>query len=421
MTQANRLSESVGATTQPRSAPAQRSGRRLPTSIAFTVAAVTFTSVLAAAGTPAPLYVVYQQRFHIPDAGLTAAFAIYILPVVAVLLCGGRLSDHIGRRPVAVLAPLLGLAACLVLMNVQGLGALLLGRGLQGLATGLGTSALAAFLLDLHPPGRLLLAASVTSAGPSAGVAAGAVLSGALVQYAPHPNTLVYVIFAALLGLCAVGLALAPETSPRRPGALRSLRPVLRVPASVRPVFLAAISCFLAAWALGGFYQALAPSLAAQVLHHPDHLVGGLAVASLIGTSALGGPLTGMLRPRIAMVGGAAVMAVGTAAVLGALQLASTAGFFAASVLTGLGFGATFLGALRTLMVDTVPADRAGLLSASYLIAYLGAAIPSFLAGVASPYWGLGTVTNIYGALVITLGLLAIGATLLRSRSSNPA
>lgn len=157
------------------------------------------------------------------------------------------------------------------------------------------------------------------------------------------------------------------------------------------------------------------------MLHRPDHLVGGLAVASLIGTSALGGPLTGMLRPRTAMVGGAAVMAVGTVGVLGALRLASTSGFFVASVLTGLGFGATFLGALRTLMVDTVPADRAGLLSASYLIAYLGAAIPSFLAGVATPYWGLATVTNVYGALVIALGLLAIGATLFRSRSSNPA
>jgi len=139
VTRADRLSEPAGATTHyPRSAPA-RSGRfRLPNSIAFTVAAVAFTSVLAAAGTPAPLYVVYQERFHIPDAGLTAAFAIYILPVVAVLLCGGRLSDHVGRRPVAVLAPLLGLAACLVFMHVQGLGALLLGRGLQGLATGLG-------------------------------------------------------------------------------------------------------------------------------------------------------------------------------------------------------------------------------------------------------------------------------------------
>jgi MFS family permease len=166
VTRADRLSEPVGATTHYAGSAPARSGRfRLPSSIAFAVAAVAFTSVLATAGTPAPLYVVYQERFHIPDAGLTAAFAIYILAVVAVLLCGGRLSDHVGRRPVAVLAPVLGLAACLVFMHVQGLGALLLGRGLQGLAT----SALAAFLLDLHPPGRLLLAASVTSAGPSAG------------------------------------------------------------------------------------------------------------------------------------------------------------------------------------------------------------------------------------------------------------
>jgi MFS family permease len=394
--------------------------RRLPRAVAFAVTAVTFVLILAAAGTPAPLYIVYQERFGIPDAGLTAAFAIYIVPVAAALLFCGRLSDHVGRRPIAVLAPLLGMAACLVLINVHGLGGLLLGRGLQGVATGLSTSAVGAFLLDLHPPGRLTLAAGTTSIAPMAGVAAGAVLSGALVQYGPYPTTLVYVLFAVLLGLCAVGVALTPETSPRLPGALRSLRPALRVPASVRPVFLTVTACFVASWALGGFYQALAPSLAARMLGHPDHFVGGLAVASLIGTSGLGGPLVARLRPRTAMLTGTAVLLLGTLAVLAALAVHNTLGFFAASMGTGLGLGAAFLGGMRTLVAPIAPLDRASVLSAAYLGAYLGAAIPSFVAGLLTPRWGLPAVTNGYGALVIGLSLFAILIAARRRRPARP-
>lgn len=393
-----------------------RPSRRLPRSVAFAVTAVTFVLILAAAGTPAPLYIVYQERFSIPDAGLTAAFAIYIVPVAAALLFCGRLSDHVGRRPIAVLAPLLGMAACLLLINIDGLGGLLLGRGLQGVATGMSTSAVGAFLLDLHPPGRLTLAAGTTSIAPMAGVAGGAVVSGALVQYVPHPTTLVYVVFAVLLGLCAIGVALAPETSPRLPGALRSLRPALRVPASVRPVFLTVTACFVACWALGGFYQALAPSVAARVLGHTDHFVGGLAVASLIGTSGLGGPLVARLRPRTAMLSGLAVVVVGTLAVLATLAVRNTPGFFASSMATGLGLGAAFLGGMRTLVAPIAPLDRAGVLSAAYLIAYLGAAIPSFFAGVLAPRWGLPTVTNGFGALVIGLSVLAVLIAVRRQR-----
>ncbi|WP_051580386.1 MFS transporter [Pseudonocardia acaciae] len=391
----------------------------MPRIPAFAVTAAAFTSVLAAAGVPAPLYVVYQQQFGIPDAGLTAAFAIYIVPIATALLLCGRLSDHVGRRPIAVLSPLLGVAACLVLMNVHGLGTLLLGRGLQGVATGLGTSALGTFLLDLHPPGRLTLAAAVTSVGPMSGVATGAVLSGALVQYGPHPTTLVYVLFAAVLAACAIGVAFAPETSPRLPGALRSLRPALRLPASVRPIFLATTGCFVACWSLGGFYQALSPSLTAHELGHSDHLVGGLAVASLIGTSGLGGPLTARLRPRTAMLGGVTVLTLGTLAILGVLAVRSTPGFFAASVVTGLGLGAAFLGGMRTLVGQTAPVDRAGVLSAAYLAAYLGSATPSFLAGVLVPFWGLRTVAGALGALVVGLSLLAIAITLLRVRPAQ--
>ena len=47
----------------------------------------------AAAGAPAPLYGLYQQRFGITDADLTASLAIYIVLAAIALLLFGRLPD----------------------------------------------------------------------------------------------------------------------------------------------------------------------------------------------------------------------------------------------------------------------------------------------------------------------------------------
>jgi hypothetical protein len=49
------------------------------------------------------------------------------------------------------------------------------------------------------------------------GVSLGALLSGALVEYAPAPRTLAYGVIAVLLAVCAILVSLSPETvQPRR-------------------------------------------------------------------------------------------------------------------------------------------------------------------------------------------------------------
>ena len=397
-------------------------GRRLRRDHAFAAATVALVATLAAAGAPSPLLIVYQQRYGIPDAGLTGALVLYILPAAAALLCCGRLSDHLGRRPVAVMALALPAAGCLVLTQVHGLPTLLAGRALQGVGTGLGTSALGAYVTDLQPDGRPWLAAAVTSGGPTAGLALGALVSGALVDSGPAPRTLVYLVFVAILTLAAVGVIAAPETRRRTPGAVRSMSPTLAIPPGNAPVFVVACCCFVAAWALGGFYQALGPSLAARVLGHGSHLFGGVVVASMIGTSALGGPLTARAQARTGMLYGCATLVVGTLAILAGLQARSLAVFLAGGILAGLGFGSAFTGGMRRLLAVSLPDQRAGALSAAYLISYLGAAAPSFAAGLLTGPMGLNNVADAYGTFVIVLVLISIVATLTsRSRPTPPS
>jgi predicted MFS family arabinose efflux permease len=384
----------------------------LPRPVAFATLSAVLVAVMVGAGAPAPLYVLYQQEFGLPDSAVTGAFVLYILPAALVLLVGGRLSDHVGRRPVALLAVLLGLAGSAVLFAVDGLGTLLLGRVLQGLAAGLTTGALGAYVVDLQGPGRGVLAAAVAGAGPTVGLALGAVGSGALVQFGGMPPSTVFVIVAVVLCAGALGLALAPETCVRRPGALRSLRPQMTVPRGTRLLFAAVTCGFVASWALGGFYQTLGPSVGAHLLGHDGRLFGGIVVASLIGSSVLGGPLTGPLRPFPAVLVGNGLLALGTVVAVVSIGLGAAVPFLLGSVVAGTGFGAVFAGGLRLLLGGADQDTRGGLLSAGFLVAYLGSAVPTFVAGRLTPGWGLWGVTVGVGALVVLLALVSSGIAL---------
>ena len=57
---------------------------------------------LAASAAPTSLYAVYQARWGFSPITTTVVFGIYALSVLAALLTLGKLSDHVGRRPVLI-------------------------------------------------------------------------------------------------------------------------------------------------------------------------------------------------------------------------------------------------------------------------------------------------------------------------------
>ncbi|GAA4822000.1 MFS transporter [Actinomycetospora corticicola] len=390
---------------------------RLP---AFVAASVSLVAVCGAAGVPAPLYVVYEQTYGLPPVALTGAFAIYIVPLLVALLCCGSLSDHVGRKRVAVPAILTGALACLVLTTVDAAAPLILGRAIQGLSVGLALSALGAFVVDLVPPSRPGLAGAVTSGAPPGGIALGALASGAAVQLAPRTAPVgSFLGTAAVLVAAAVTVALLPETVTRGPGALRSLRPVVHIPRSARPVFPAVCLLVAATYVLGGFTQALAPSLAVTVLGREDLFSGALAVA----VYHLAGPTAGLaanrLRATHALVGGAAVLAAGTAGFVAAIAIGSFGAYLAAAVVAGAGFGVAFAGAMRVLLDRSPAGAHAGTLSAIYLFCYLAAAVSSLLAGVAVGIWGLAAVASVLCGVVVVLVATGTAGSVLRMRPAT--
>src|ERR1700733_13253514 len=61
-------------------------------------------SFLAGSSAPTPLYALYQAQWGLSPITVTIIFGIYAVAVLTALLFLGRLSDHLGRRPVLIAA-----------------------------------------------------------------------------------------------------------------------------------------------------------------------------------------------------------------------------------------------------------------------------------------------------------------------------
>jgi hypothetical protein len=405
--------------TEPRSDPAAEPG--VPTASRhrpyhFWLVATVLLLFMAAGSAPSPLYVVYQAEWHFAATTLTAVFAVYALALLLALLTVGAVSDFLGRRPVLAAGLVAQAAGMGLFLLAHGVAGLVLARVVQGLATGAVLGTISATLIDLEPVGWSGRGALLNSVAPPVGLAFGGLGSGLLVQYAPAPTTLVF--FLLMLGFLALAAAVTvlPETVVRRPGALASLWPRVAVPVAGRRMFWLTVPALVATWALGGLYLSLGPSLAAGVLHLENHLVGGLVVATLNVTAAVTALSAQRRSASSVLLAGCLVLAAGAGVTLASLAATSTVGFFVGTALSGVGFGAAFLGAFRTMSALAEPAERAELFAAVYVVSYLAFAIPAVIAGFSTVSVGLRTASTGYGLVVIALALWVVAARLLRGR-----
>jgi MFS family permease len=376
--------------------------------------AITLLSFLAASTAPTPLYHLYQDHLQFSAATLTLIFGVYALSLLAALLTVGSLSDYLGRKPVIFTAVLLNMLAMLLFINADSVAWLISARVLQGFATGMATAALGAALLDTDRQQGPL----VNSVAPLLGMAVGAMGCGLLAEFAPLPLQLTFWVLLALFGLQALYVWRLPESVSAQSGALASLRPTLHVPVQARRALWRVLPINTATWALGGFYASLAPSLVRTATGSTSNLIGGATVAVLTVTGAL---MIYTLRSRAAdkvLWIGTSSLPVGVALILLAVHSASLPLFFIGTLVAGCGFGASFLGSLRSVVPLALPHERAGLMSAYYVLSYLAFCLPSLLAGNLTRAFGLVATTDGYGATLIVLAVVALSG-LIRQRTAQ--
>lgn len=375
--------------------PARRTLRPMA---AFVGVALVFVGITFAAGAPSPLFVLYQQEWGFPAWILTIAFAIYAITLLTTLLIAGSLSDHIGRRPVLIGALALEVLSMVLFLFAQDIGWIIVARAIQGVATGAATGTFTAAIVELAPEKHKKIGAVIGSTAPVGGLALGALITGAAVQFTAVPTVIVFSFLTVVFTVGIVIVALSSETVSRRAGAVRSLIPRLSVPRAARAEFGAIVPVLVGTWMLAGLFLGLAPSIVRGVFHIDSGLVNGAIVALTPAAGAATAFLLSRAPARAATIWGSASVVVGIAVSVGGVAFGILPLLFVGGVLGGAGFGAAFSGALRILAPLAPAHQRAELFAGVYLVSYLAYGVPALIVGELIGVVGLLDAVIGYGA-----------------------
>ena len=118
------------------------------------------------------------------------------------------------------------------------------------------------------------------------------------------------------------------------------------------------------------------------------------------------------------IVGGMSLVA-GLGLTVVAVALSAPLLFFAATAVTGVGFGIGWLGVLRSLVGLASPTARGALIAAIFVVAYLAFSVPAVAAGYGVTQVGLHQAALIYGAAIGVLAIVGLVATVLASRPAR--
>jgi MFS family permease len=359
------------------------------------------------------MYALFAEDLHFHVLTTTVIFAAYAGGVLAALLAFGRWSDVVGRRPVLLAGIAFAAASAVVFVLADSVPELLIGRVLSGLSAGLFTGTATAAVIEAAPPAWRSRAAGGASVVNNGGLGFGPVLAGVLVQYAPRPLDLSFIVHLVLCVAAAAAVLCSPETSPRE-GTLGVQR--LSVPPEARSVFVVAALAAFAGFAVTGLFAAVAPSFVAEVVGIGNHAVAGVIAGSVFLTSAVAQVAARTMDPGRAVAAGCAILIAGMAILAAALHFSSLPGLIAAAVISGVGQGISFSRGLAAVSDRTPPGRRAEVSSTYFVVAYVAIAVPVVGEGLAAQAWGLRTSGVVFAVSVAVLAAVCLVAILLRER-----
>lgn len=354
-------------------------------------------------GLPAPLYPVYQADFGISSATVSMLFATYVLGTLIGLVMMPLL---VRTRYALVGACLLGIVADVLFFLANGAPLLFAGHLLEGVVLGIFTGAVPVLLAQLDLSNVNKTVGRFTTSANAIGLAAGPVWSGLLLQFAPWPGKLVWIV--QILATLAImpfmrisSLATVDNPSPASTGA------VVRNMVAGSAVRTALLTGFCA-FASGGLLASLGSVVLQSIIGVYSGGVQGFLVALCFILSAVVGAAH-LRRSDLAVTGwGLAFTALGCLALAGAAMCASLPLMVGAAILSGVGQGFGLQGATQLVAVHTNDASRGKAISLFFIWCYLGTTVASFGVGAVIVHVGLATAFSGFAAAIAALALLGL-------------
>lgn len=383
---------------------------------AFPLLTYAFVAMMLGTTMPTPMYALYAERMHFSVLTTTVIFAAFAGGVLVALLAVGRWSDAVGRRPMLLAGVGFAVVSAAVFLVADSVPALLIGRVLSGFSAAIFTGTATAAVIEAAPESWRTRAAAVATVANIGGVGAGPLLAGILVQYAPWPLHLSFVVHIVMAVLAGIAVFLVPESSGRtgRPGLQR-----LSVPANLRAVFVIAGLAAFAGFAVTGLYTAVAPSFLAEVVGVSNHAVAGAIACSIFATSAVTQVLANRVAPARAVAVGCAILVAGMVILAVALYFSSLPGLIVAAVVAGVGQGMSFSRGLAAVSDRTPPDRRAEVSSTYFVVAYVAISVPVVGEGLAAQALGLRTAGVGFAVAVAVLATLCLIAIVARERRAS--
>jgi MFS family permease len=145
-------------------------------------------------------------------------------------------------------------------------------------------------------------------------------------------------------------------------------------------------------------------------------IIGGLVVAALTVSGAVAVVVLRKLYSERILILGIITLTLGVLITLAGIQSQNVVIMLFGTVVAGTGFGTVFSGTLRIVLAYAQPGERAGLLSAYFVVGYLAFSVPALAAGFLAPVIGLTRTADFYGAGVILLATSTLVVNFLRHR-----
>ena len=184
-------------------------------------------------------------------------------------------------------------------------------------------------------------------------------------------------VLIVLMMLNAILLPLAQETVTQRITIRKAIKPLVRIPKNLRPVFPLAAGCYIAAWGTGVFFQSLSTPAAVAYFQSTDPLIPALMFALAMAPSALGGPMSARTTTRFAVYGGTALLCISYAILWVTLTKGMTVPFLIGDGVFSVSTGILLSASMHMLISYSDPADSASVVSLINFTGYVGSTVVS--------------------------------------------